>query len=282
MIIKKQSGVLTDKELEVIEKKLSGKKINQQDSNYLSKYVRPKLKEITLINAKFLLDALEYNQKALSIERKIKQILLEEVKDIDSIIIYGSAIQTNYKKYNDVDVLVIVKKKFWKKLGEKYRRIMEIKKEAKKSLIALDLEVYDKKTFYASYSSNPSLIYQLKDRKVIYGRLKLPKKLTIPKLELRMKLDYSFPEKDLRGYELYKAIRNLVLINLILQKIIDNKELYNSLNKEIGEKIALILKKGKESAIERKIAMLILKKLFLSTLKELKEAKWEKIELSNR
>lgn len=275
----RKSLVLTKKETEVIGKKLSGKKINQQDSNYLSRYVRPKLKEISSIDAKFLLDSIEYNQKAIAVENKIKKMLLEKIGGIDSIILYGSAIQNNYKNFNDIDVLVIVKKKFWEKLGEKYKKIIEIKKEMKKNKITIDLEIYDKKIFYSSYSSNPSLVYQLKDRKIIYGSLKQLKKLKISKLELRMKLDYSLPENSMQGIEIYKAIRNLVLINLILKKIIDNKELASSINKEIGEKIAINLKKGQESAIERKIAMLVLKNLFYSTLNELKEAKWEKIEL---
>jgi len=71
IILEKKSLVLTPKELRVIKKKLSGAKMNQQDSNYLSRYIRPKLKEIKEIDAKLLLEKLEYNQKGLSIEKKI-------------------------------------------------------------------------------------------------------------------------------------------------------------------------------------------------------------------
>ena len=109
------SKILTNKELQIINKKLSKAKLTQQDSNYLSKYIRPKLREIKTINAQELLNKLDYNQKSISIEKKIKQIILKNIKNIDSITIYGSAIQNNYKKYNDIDVMVITKEKSWKK-----------------------------------------------------------------------------------------------------------------------------------------------------------------------
>jgi len=279
---KRKSLILTPKELEVINKKLSGTKLTQQDSNYLSKFIRPKLKEIDLINARALLNQLTYNQKAISIENRIKKTILKNLEDVDSITLYGSAIQNNYIKYNDVDVLVVVKKKSWKKLGEKYRKILKIKKQAKKHSINLDLEIYDKKTFQGSYYSNASLIYQLKDKKTIYGKLRLINKIEIPKLDLRMKMDYSILEdENVKGLEIYKAIRNLALINLILKKIINNKKLNNLVSEEIGENLITKLKKNKESVIERKISLLHLKRLLKSTFKKIEGVKWEKIVLSN-
>ena len=100
-----KSTILTNRELEVIKKKLQNQKLNQQDSNYLSRFVRPKLKEIESINAKELLERISYNQKAPSIENKIKQMILQNLKSIDSIIIYGSAVHSNYKSYKDIDIL---------------------------------------------------------------------------------------------------------------------------------------------------------------------------------
>jgi len=278
----KKSLIMTQREMQAINKKLSGAKINQQDSNYLSKFVRPKLKEIDSINAKSLLNKLAYNQKAISIEKRIKKIILKKLKNVDSITLYGSAIQENYKNYNDVDVLVIVKRKFWKKLGEKYKTILKIKEQAKKYSINLDLEIYDKKTFQESYSSNISLIYQLKNRKTIYGKLKLANKLTINKLDLRMKVDYSIlNDRNPDGQEIYKAIRNLILINLILKKIISNEKLNKSINEEIGKKLISKLKINEESLVQRKIALLYLKELLNLTLRKMKSEKWEKIVLSN-
>ena len=114
-----KSILITKREAEVINKKLQHKKLTQQDSNYLSRYVRPKLREMTEIDSRLLLNKLEYNQKIPAIERYIKNLILKNIKYVSSIVIYGSAIYNNYKNYNDIDVLVAVKKKTWKKLGEK-------------------------------------------------------------------------------------------------------------------------------------------------------------------
>ena len=55
------------------------------------------MKEIGSIDAKFLIEKLESNQKAISIERKIKKLILREIEEVDLIIIYGSAnIQSNF------------------------------------------------------------------------------------------------------------------------------------------------------------------------------------------
>lgn len=287
-MVSKKSGktlgslILTKKEVEVIGKKLQNMRLSQQDSNYLSRFVRPKLREISLIDAGSLLSKLEYNQKIASIEKRIKRIILKKIKEVESITLYGSAIQNNYKNYNDLDVLVIVKRKFWKKLREKYKKTLEVKETAKKYSLNLDLGVYDKKTFQKSYPYNISLIYQLKDRKTIYGHLKLPSRIEIPKLDLRMKVDYSIlGDGENSGPEIYKAIRNLILISLILKKIVNNRELVNSVNKEIGENLADRLRSNKEVDIDRKIAFLHLNQLLKLILKKLKESKWEKIVLSN-
>ena len=83
--------------------------MSQNESNILSKFVRPKLREIGKINANVLLNRLEYNQKARSIEKKIRNIILKNIPKVSSIIICGSAIQTNYKEYNDIDLIIAVK-----------------------------------------------------------------------------------------------------------------------------------------------------------------------------
>ena len=276
-------SILTKHEIKVINKKLEGKRISQQDSNYLSKYVRPKLRAIQEIDAEDLLNKLEYNQKAKAIEQKIKKLLLEKLEEVEAIVLYGSVVQNNYKNYHDIDVLVIIKKRFWKKLGEKYKKIVEIKKEIRKIKeygINLDLEIYDKKTFYDSYPYNISLIYQLKDNKVIYGRLKLPKKLNLHKIDFQMKLDWSELEDiQSEGVDIYRALRNAILVKLLLNKIIDNKKLKQSLNKELGENLVNKLKNNTENKFEKKIALYYLGELLNKLRERLKGELWEKIEL---
>lgn len=278
----KKKLVLTRKENEVIEKKLKNKKLTQQDSNYLSRYIRPKLREIKSIDATGLLEKLEYNQKIPVIEKKIKDIVLEKIKGVDSITIYGSAVRTNYNRYEDIDVLIVVKKKLWKNLSEKYKMIIELKERTKEHALNLDVEMYDKKTFKKSYPSNITLIYQLKDKKTIYGRITLPKKIEIPKLNLRMKIDYSIPDEEYSSLDIYKAIRNLLLVELISRKIIDNQKLTESINDEIGKNIAERLKANSKVNIDKKIGLLHLDRLLAIVLKKIEQSKWEKIELLNQ
>ena len=276
----KISLIFTRREIEVIKKKMVNKKLTQQDSNCLSKFVRPKLKEIQSINAKLMLDKLEYSRKSYFIEKKLKKIILNNIPNIVAIILYGSAVQTNYQNYKDIDIIVIVRKRFWKKLGEKYKEIVKIKNILLKEGIEGDIQIYDKKAFLSSYPHNISLIYQLKDRKVIYGKLMLPSKLEIYKQDIGMKIDYSILEDEKsEGVEIYKAIRNLMLIKLILNKIIDNQELVKSLNEELGKGLAERLKNNQELKEEKIIALSYLKRLMNLIILELKNAKWEKITL---
>ena len=273
-----KSLIFTKKELEVIDKKMKNKKLTQVDSNYLTKFIRPKLKEISSIDSKVLLDKMEYNQKIKSIEGKIKKIILENIKGIRAIVIYGSAIQTNYKEYNDIDILVVTKKKI-SPAREKYKKIIELKKILNKYQIKADIEVYDEKTMEKNYSHSPSLIYQLKDKKIIYGRLNLKKKPELYNIDLKMKLDWSNLEDKPEGVEIYKALRNVILVRLLLNKIIDNRKLREYLNEEIGKNLLERLKNNQESIIERKIALSYLNTLLEQTEKEIGDELWEKVEL---
>ena len=49
-----KNKILTEKANEIINKKLRNKKLTQQDSNYLSRFVRPKLRDMASINAEVL------------------------------------------------------------------------------------------------------------------------------------------------------------------------------------------------------------------------------------
>ena len=273
-----KTHIFTKKELEVIDKKMKNKKLTQVDSNYLTKFIRPKLKEMASINAKFLLDKMEYNQKIKSIETKIKKVVLESIKNVQAIVIYGSAIQTNYKEYNDIDILIITKNKITP-LKEKYRKILDIKKILGKYDIKADIEIYDKKTIEKNYAHSPSLIYQLKDYKIIYGKLRLNNKIELYNIDLKMKLDWSNLEDNPEGIEIYKALRNVILVRLLLKKIVDNTKLRESLNEEIGKNLIEKLKNNQAAKLDRKIALIYLKNLLKNTEKEVEGGLWEKIEL---
>ena len=275
-----QSRILTDKEIEVINKKLSGKKLSQQDSNYLSRYVRPKLSEISTMDAKTLLSKLKYHQKASSIENTIKKVILNCLEHVKAIILYGSAVQTNYEEYNDIDILIVTKNKEGN-LGDKAKKINELKKELDKFGIVSDIEIYDEKTIQDASLHNPSIIYQLESHKIIYGKLQLSnKRKEVYNIDLNMKLDWSDIEDiEPEGIDIYKAIRNIFLVRLIMNKIVDNKKLKEALNDEMGKNLILKLKNNQESKAERQIALNYLKELSEITRNEIKGGLWEKIEL---
>ena len=272
-----KSNIFTNKELEVVDKKMKNKKLTQVDSNYLTRFIRPKLKEMVSIDSKFLLDKMEYNQKIKSIEERIKKSIFRSIKDVQAIILYGSAIQTNYKEYNDIDILIAIKNKI--NFKEKYRKIIEIKKILNKYNIKADLEIYNKKTIETSYSHSPSLIYQLKDKKIIYGKLNLKNKIEMYNIDLKMKLDWSNLEDNPKGIEIYKALRNVILVRLLLNRIVDNKKLKESLNEEIGKNLLERLKNNQESNFDRKTALGYLNILLDQTEKGIGNELWEKIKL---
>ena len=271
--------ILTPRELEVINMRINHKRLNQLDSNILTKSVRPKLREMLGIDAKSLLERLNYSPKARIIEHKIKKLILEDIKDAEAIILFGSAIQTNYSSYNDIDVLIITRNKIWQKQLDKYRIIRNLKEKARKINLNLDIEILSTEAI-ASYFYNPTLIYQLKDCKQIYGKIKIPKKIKLSKLDLRMKLDWSNTEdSDSEPIEIYKAIRNAILVRLLMNKVVDNSKLYSELIEALGRELILKLKQNKASKIEKKYALNYLNNLIKQIRMDIINAKWEKIEL---
>lgn len=275
-----KNKILTEKAIEIINKKLANKKLTQQDSNYLSRFVRPKLRDMVSINAEVLLKKLEYNPKILPIEKKIKEIILKNVQKVNSIIICGSVVQTNYKEYNDIDVLVATKeiltKDMKKKLIEKTEEI------GKKQGLNLDVQIYAKKSILSQYPHNPSLIYQLKDSKIIYGKLKIPSKINLSSLDLKMKLDWSEGiDIDSQASEIYYAVRNALLISLLINKKIDNYQLKNNMINILGNGLVVRLRKNQASKEEKKLVLSYLNLLIKHLENELNNPKWEKIELEN-
>ncbi|MBU2612757.1 MAG: nucleotidyltransferase domain-containing protein [Nanoarchaeota archaeon] len=271
--------VLTKREMEIIEKKLRGVSLTQNESNILSKYIRPKLREMQKIRPDTILKRIDYNQKALPTEKKIKKIVLWKIPKADSITICGSAIQNNYEKYNDIDLIIATKSTIKNK--EKIKLTKEIEEEGKKEGLKLDVQIYSKISILKEYPHNPSLIYQLKDSKVIYGSLKVPAKISLSNLDLRMKLDWSEADSGSKSEEIYYAIRNALLVSLILNKKVDNYELKNALINLLGENLANKLKNNSASSTERKLALKYLGLMLKYLEEELKKSKWEKIEIES-
>lgn len=270
-------NILTKKEIEIINKKLNYRKISQIESNRLSRSIRPKLKEMASIDANNILQKIEYNQKASSTEHKIVKLVLNNLKKVNSIIIYGSAIQTNYKEYNDIDIMIVTEYKIYKTEIDKIKKIRELKDILKQNLIKADIEIINKKNLIKSYPNSPTLIYQLKDHKIVYGKIKLPNKIEVYNIDLQMKLDWSkIYSLNPKGEEIYRALRNTVLVRLLMNNIIDNTKLRESLYEELGKNLIERLKNNQESKLDKKIALAYLKGLIEKTRSEIKGELWEK------
>ncbi|PIO08600.1 hypothetical protein COU59_01040 [Candidatus Pacearchaeota archaeon CG10_big_fil_rev_8_21_14_0_10_34_12] len=270
-------SILTKAEEKVVNKKLNNKKLTKQDSYYLAVSIRPKLRQAKELIDKNILKRIEYNQKAVSIEKKIKNLILEEIDDVSAIILYGSAIQTNYSEYKDIDLLIVTKNKTWGNKWEKLKIINNLEDKSKIINLDLDIQILDLKTFKENYSSNLSLIYQIKDSKLIYGKLNIPKKVELSKINLKMKLDWSELSENISGEEIYNCIRNTILVKLALNKVIDNFYLSRYLMEQLGRNLITNLKENNASNMEKLVAINYLKKINNEITKTIEESKWEKI-----
>ena len=275
-----KSKILTHKAQQVIHKRIGNRKLTQQDSNYLSRFVRPKLREIATLDAKSLLKRLEYSPKIRAIERRIQRLVLTLVPHVDAIILCGSAIQTNYKDYEDIDLIVATKSVL--KNVEKRECLKKVIEAGEKHGLALDPQIYSKKSILNQYGSSPSLIYQLKDSKVIYGAMQIPSNISLSILDLKMKLDWS-EGLDINSdpCELYQAIRNALLVSLLLNKTIDNTRLQQSVADILGNDLLQKLKKNQAAREEKKLVLACLSLLTDYLENELNKKKWEKIEFVN-
>ena len=176
----------------------------------------------------------------------------------------------------------MIKNKTWKTTSEKYKIISLLVEKARKRDLSLDVQIIDKSSFYFQYSRNPSLIYQLKDYKLIYGRIKIPRGIELSKMDLRMKLDWSdIADETSDGNEIYYAIRNVILVRLLHKGIVDNNLLHRKVVEQLGINLLMNLKNCAASETEKRIALHYLRKLIEMTRKEIINSKWEKMTLSN-
>ncbi len=273
-------NILTNKEMQIINKRLQNKRLNQIERNRLSRSIRPKLKEISKIDSKSLLRRLDYVPDSISTENTIVKIIKKNIPKLDSIILYGSVVQNNYTEYNDIDIMIITKTKIYKTEKEKWWKIKEIIGILKENDIIADIEMISREGLLSSYKNSPTLIYQLKDCKIIYGKIKIPNRIELDNIDLALKLDWSYVEDDKSGKEIYSALRNTILVRLLLNRIVDNNKLKESLDDELGKNLISRLKNNQASKEERIYALNFLKDLLKKTEKEVSDKKWEKIELS--
>jgi len=273
--------ILTGREEEIIRKKIEGRRLSQNESNILSKSIRPKLKAVGEIDSAEILRRLEYNQRGISIEEKIKKIVLEVLKEkVSSIVLCGSAIQSNYRDYNDIDVIVSLDREMEK--GKKREAVEKIEEKGREEGMKLDVQIYSERAILFGMSRNPSLIYQLKDSKVIYGKIRKLKKIEISPLDLRMKLDWSYGVSvKSYGDDIYLALRNALLVSLLMNGKVDNYKLKETMKNVLGDEIIDKLRSDKADEDEKKLVLNYLELLLRNLENKLKSEKWGKIKIEN-
>jgi|SRR3989338_864490 len=107
-------------------------------------------------------------------------------------------------------------------------------------------------------------------------------KIQLSSLDLKMKLDWSeIVDSMSDANEIYYAIRNAMLVLLLMNKKVDNTQLNQSIDNVRGKNLLNNLKNNSASKIEKKLAFSYLTLLTKYLEEELRKPKWEKIELEN-
>ena len=265
----KLEPILSNREIEVVLKRLGNKHITQTESNYLSRSIRPKLKSAEFAVSAELLSLLDYRRKRYEREDSLlKEKIIKAVKkgladDIKAIILFGSYIRNSHTNYRDIDVMVVLNNKTWKNSAEKHRLEMAIESSIDVKT-DINLIVYDELISLLPYS--PLLQTELEDYNIVYGDIKLTKKIIIDKeylykrlLEVEYVLELG---KNIKPKYIYNAIRDCLSIELFLKKMINNKLIMQTIKNNIGKSTVESLMDNKADLIQKDIALKYLKYLY--------------------
>lgn len=268
LLIMKLEPILSDKEIEVVLKRLDNKHINQTESNYLSRSIRLKLKAAEFAVSLDLLSLLEYRRKKYErddylLKEKIIKAAKDIISDVKTIILFGSYIRNSHTNYRDIDILIILNKRIWKTTAEKHR-LETIIEKAIDIKTDINLAVYNELINLFPYS--PLLQTELEDYKIIYGNIKLTKNIIINKrylykrlLEIEYVLELG---KSIKSGYIYNAIRECLSIELFLKKVVDNKLIIKTIENNIGRATAENLIDTKANPTQKDIALKYLKYLY--------------------
>ncbi len=105
----KARKIFGKKELQIMEKQLSGFNLTQSEKNRLSRDIRPKLeliRELSEFKDEFQLKKNQDNKKL--IQRAVKLILADELKEkIQAILLFGSFADNTFTFRSDIDICVL-------------------------------------------------------------------------------------------------------------------------------------------------------------------------------
>ncbi|MFH1849899.1 MAG: nucleotidyltransferase domain-containing protein [archaeon] len=266
--------ILTKTEIEVVLKRLNNRPITQTESNYLSRSIRPKLKSAEIAASIGLRSLLSYRRKKY--ERK-DALLANKIigathnLSIKAIALFGSYIRNSHTNYRDIDLMVVLNRKTWKTSAQK--RKLETGIERAVDIVAdVSLVVYRELTKALPYS--PLLQSELEDYKVIYGDLRISKKIIIDKAYLYSKLletEYVLALKNINSRYIYNAIRTCISIQLFLGQTVDNQLTKKTIEHDIGRSTTEALLDNKANTIQRDIALRYLKYLYKHLMNQIEQ-----------
>ena len=268
--------ILSRREIEVVTKRLDNIPITQTESNYLSRSIRPKLKSAAFATKNNLLRLLDYKRKKyerkdLILNKMILLALKDILRDVQAVIIFGSYIMNRHTNYQDIDIMVVLKRRLWKGTIDKFRLEKNIESRIH-SKTDINFVVY--KDLKQNFQSSPLLQTQLEYSKSIYGKINLNKAILINEKYLYAKLlDIETVielGKDLEGKYIYNGIRGCLAIELFLKKIINNRLIINRIKDDIGESTMESLRKNTANKIQRDIGLRYLKYLYKTLEKKLR------------
>ncbi len=267
-LIRNLEPILSNKEIEVVLKRLNNKHITQTESNYLSRSIRPKLKSAEFAASTHLLSLLNYRRKRYEREdnllrKKVTNAVQNIIHNVKAIIIFGSYVRNHHTNYRDIDIMMILNKKIWKNSAEKYRLETGIEKAIG---LKTDINLVVHNELLSLFPYSPLLQSELEDHKVIYGNTRLKKSLIINKTYLYRRLLEAEQiielGKSIKSKYIYNSIRNCLSIGLFLKKIVDNRLIIKMIENNIGKSTANSLLNNEANSVERDIALRYLKYLY--------------------
>lgn len=274
-VLEELGKILSNREIDVIVKRLANKSISRVESNYLSRSIRPKLRAAEIASSLKLLSLLDYRRKKYEREKKIlkKKIISSvkkhiSIKNLKAIVLYGSYIRNKHSNYRDIDVMILLKNKIWKSSAEKSKIQNNIVAECS---LKLDVQLIVYRELAEGFPYSPILQTELEEYQVIYGKLYLDKARIIDKeylLSRLLEVEYVLELwKKINSKYIYGALRSCLAIELFLEGKISNELIIRKIRENIGEITADSLIESRADILQKEIGFRYLK-YWYSKLKE--------------
>ncbi|MBI2136798.1 nucleotidyltransferase domain-containing protein [Candidatus Woesearchaeota archaeon] len=262
--------ILSNKEIEVVVKRLSNKHLTQTESNYMSRSIKPKLKAAKIAANSGILPLLDYRRKKHErqeniLKRKIIDAIRKDITltDVKAIIIFGSYVRNCHAAYRDIDIMIVLNRRLWKTAWERNEIKKRIENECE---IPIDVQLIDYNALKRAFSYSPLFQTELENHRTIYGSITLKKEIIIDNRHLYINLlDTEIIielGKSIESKYIYNAIRMCLSIELFLKKEINNMLIIKTIEENIGKITAESLMNNTANKLQKEIGLKYLKYLY--------------------